>query len=155
MKFKVLKKFRQAINIRKQVEHNKGDEIEVDDDKIESWSAAGFIDGLKDRIGDIDPVDGDDEDETDTDDDNSTDDAEDTGNSDDEADGSDEDTDVSDSTDAEGNDNSGSDENAVDYMAMEKDDLETFAKEKFSVDLDKRKGLPKLQAEVKALMEAE
>lgn len=37
----------------------------------------------------------------------------------------------------------------------EKDKLEEYAKEKFGVDLDKRKGLAKLKAEVAALEEGE
>lgn len=144
MLFNVLKQFRQALSIRKQVVHEKGSEIEVDDDKVESWAAAGFIDKLKGRIKD---------DEPEADDDNITGTATDTGNTGGQADNGDEVTDKTGEGESSGDDTDIEDAAAL-ITNMDKNELEAFAKEKFGTDIDKRKGMPKLLAEVQELMKA-
>lgn len=42
---------------------------------------------------------------------------------------------------------------AVDVSAMDKDELERFAKDKFGQDIDRRKGEDKLRAEVQAMID--
>ena len=144
MLFNVLKQFRQALSIRKQVVHEKGSEIEVDDDKVESWAAAGFIDKLKGRIKD---------DEPEADDDDSVSASTDTGNPENEADNSDEVPEGSSEGEPSGDDTDIEDAAAL-ITNMDKNELEAFAKEKFGTDIDKRKGMPKLLAEVQELMKA-